>query len=192
MTATTKKQLREHYRSLRTQVLATRRQEAEAALVNLVLNNPSFIKAEVVASFVSMPTELNTTPLIQAAWQAHKRVCVPKSVAGSKLIWYELGSSQGFDSLVKSSFGVPEPVPQIHTELNLGEVGSAALALVPGLVFDTRGFRIGYGGGYYDRFLASFEGDTLGLALKECMVESLNALGVLKDFDIPVQQVIAV
>lgn len=60
------------------------------------------------------------------------------------------------------------------------------LVLVPGLAFDCRGFRIGYGGGYYDRFLAKFPGKTIGLVREAFLLDSLEALGVIDCFDMPV------
>lgn len=62
----------------------------------------------------------------------------------------------------------------------------AVIALVPGLVFDRMGFRLGYGGGYYDCFLADFPGISIGLVREQFLVESLAQQGVLDGFDQPV------
>ena len=63
--------------------------------------------------------------------------------------WYEVTS---FDGLVKSSFGVEEPVPDTATALNPRDFPNS-IALVPGLSFDAQGYRMGYGGGFYDKYL---------------------------------------
>lgn len=62
----------------------------------------------------------------------------------------------------------------------------AVIALVPGLAFDRMGFRLGYGGGYYDRFLADFPGASAGLVREQFLAESLAQQGVLCGFDQPV------
>ena len=87
------------------------------------------------------------------------------------------------EELESGSFGVREPslaAPQYNMDLD-----GQALCLVPGLCFDNKGYRLGYGKGYYDRFLARFRGVTLGLCYNDFLQDCLP----VGDYDLPVQQI---
>lgn len=71
-----------------------------------------------------------------------------------------------------------------------GNCAACALALVPGIAFDRRGFRLGYGGGYYDAFLSAFAGTSLGLCRSSSLFGSLGALGAREPHDVPVSVVV--
>ena len=90
---------------------------------------------------------------------------------------------QALEELESGSFGVREPslaAPQYNMDLD-----GQALCLVPGLCFDNKGYRLGYGKGYYDRFLAKFRGVTLGLCYNDFLQDCLP----VGDYDLPVQQI---
>ena len=82
-----------------------------------------------------------------------------------------------------------EPDPALH-ELAPSTGSAHALALVSGLTFDDEGFRLGYGGGYYDGFLSRFEGVSVGLCRSSLRVESLAGMGCLEPHDVPVDLVV--
>ena len=91
--------------------------------------------------------------MIQAALQLGKRICVPRTYPQGRMEFVEYDP----DILEKTRFGLLEPNEQ-------GKVVDKAeidLIHVPGLVFQSKGYRIGYGGGYYDRYLADFAGKTV-------------------------------
>ncbi|MDO4291079.1 MAG: 5-formyltetrahydrofolate cyclo-ligase, partial [Eggerthellaceae bacterium] len=103
--------------------------------------------------------------------------------------WHRVTS---FDGLVRSSLGVDEPPANPATRIDPTAPDPAhAVALVPGLAFDAQGYRIGYGGGYYDAFLATFPGTTVGLCRRAQLAESLCAQGAIEPHDVPVQTVIS-
>ena len=117
-------------------------------------------------------------PMLEQAIRDGKRVAVPK-VFGDEMrfIWLE-----DMSQVEKGYAGIPEPV-------NDGPVAddTGALVLMPGLAFDPQGHRIGYGGGFYDRFLsAEPDHPTLALCYGFQMVEHLET----EEFDIPVDQVL--
>lgn len=165
--------------------IACARANKSVALHALAL--PAFADANVVYTYLSMDEEVDTRAIIEAAWQASKRVALPYCVPGTRTMrWYYISS---FDGLARNAFGVEEPVPSADREADPCR-NERALALVPGLAFDLKGYRIGYGGGYYDRFLSTFEGVSVGLCHKEFLVDDLRALGVVDTFDIPVDIVV--
>ena len=125
--------------------------ESEIEARSCVLAEKLFLTQEYRQSqslyaYLSFNQEVRTGPIIRRAWSDGKRVAVPK-VMGSEMVFIWLSS---FDELApQGAFGILEPIED-------GPVADdeTALMLMPGLAFDYEGHRVGYGGGYYDRFLA--------------------------------------
>ena len=106
--------------------------------------------AKAVYAYLAFNQEVRTRPIIERAWDEGKRVAVPKVVGnGMRFIWFDR-----FDQLApQGAFGILEPAED-------GPVADdeAALILMPGVAFDRDGHRVGYGGGYYDRWLSEHPG----------------------------------
>jgi 5-formyltetrahydrofolate cyclo-ligase len=102
-------------------------------------------RAHTVLAFASMRNEVRTQAAMQTAWAAGKRVALPR-VVGDELQLHLFDSET---LLVEGAFSVPEP-PDTAARIQPEEVD---LALVPALAVDPRGYRIGYGGGYYDKLI---------------------------------------
>ncbi len=110
--------------------------------------------------------------LLQALAQG-KRVALPRCVpqdGETRKREMEFFLIESFDGLRPGSFGVPEPEPALHQRLTQPERG---LCLVPGLAFDGDGYRLGYGKGYYDRFLARLAGQSLGICYEQFLLKQL-------------------
>lgn len=127
----------------------------------------AYREARSVYAYIAFNQEVRTRPIIERAWSDGKRVAVPKIVGGEmRFIWLE-----SFDRLApQGAFGILEPVED-------GPIAGddSALVLVPGLAFDARGHRLGYGGGYYDRWLAAHPGHpTIALCYDFQMVSELH------------------
>jgi 5-formyltetrahydrofolate cyclo-ligase len=117
------------------------------AIVQRVLKSPDFKKAKTVATFIGFASEVITDGLIEACWKAGKNVVVPMTSKGFDQPFF-VAFSKG-DKLTRSKHGPMELV----TQKKAFRFGSIDLVLVPGLAFDRRGHRLGYGGGVYDRML---------------------------------------
>ncbi|MDY6065884.1 MAG: 5-formyltetrahydrofolate cyclo-ligase [Finegoldia sp.] len=98
--------------------------------------------------FVSCKSEFDTHDLIRDLIEDGKKVYVPFVVGEGQMIYTEVKS---FDDLEPGSYGILEPKEPLKSTDNLDFI------LVPGLAFDKNGYRIGYGGGFYDRFLDSLD-----------------------------------
>ena len=151
-----------------------------ASLAERLFETAAWRKARSVYAYVAFNQEVRTRPIIERAWADGKRVAVPKIVAGEmRFIWLD-----SFDGLAPGgAFGILEPVED-------GPVADddSALVLVPGLAFDARGHRLGYGGGYYDRWLAANPGHpTVALCYGFQRVEYIEDEG----HDVAVDMVIA-
>lgn len=119
--------------------------------------------------FLSLPTEVDTTPIVLRAWQDRKRVLAPK-VSWNQRRMLPLEVRSLTEDLMVSTMGIREPVTGIPIPVPLID-----LVIVPGLGFDEYGNRLGRGRGFYDRFLAhpEFEGVSCALGLEEQMCDSL-------------------
>lgn len=127
------------------------------AITAQLTRSPLFIEADSILTYVgSKNGELLTVPLIEACWAAGKVVLVPISHPQGRMEWSVL---RDFLDLAESPRGILEPNPR-RWDLVAPDDG---LCIVPGLCFRRDGHRIGFGGGYYDRFLANFRGETVGL-----------------------------
>ena len=118
----------------------------------------SYRNASLILAYVTYRNELDTAPIIQRAWKDGKRVAVPVCDKG-KLVFYEIDSLEGMRA---GSRGVLEPDPATCIAIDEADL-EGSICLVPGLVFDSEGYRIGYGAGYYDNFLATYPGLKVGL-----------------------------
>jgi len=121
--------------------------------------------------FLSLPTEIDTTPLVLRAWQDQKRVLAPKlSWEQRRMLPIEIRSLT--DDLSDSMLGIREPASGIPMPIE-----TIDLVIVPGLAFDQYGNRLGRGRGFYDRFLAhpEYRGWTCALSLEEQVVDHVPA-----------------
>lgn len=107
---------------------------------------PFWRQARTVMAYFALPGELPTALLIRCARLAQKRVALPRTVDGG----LEARAAGGFGSLVRGSYGIWEPHPDLTSPVAVEDLD---LIIVPSLAFDERGVRLGRGGGHYDRFL---------------------------------------
>lgn len=127
--------------------------QADEQLTQCLLELPAFQEAKTLATYLSFDHEVSTAGLIQAALQLGKRVCVPRTYPQGQMEFVEYDPN----ILEKTRFGLLEP----NEKGKLVDKSEIDLIHVPGLVFQSKGYRIGYGGGYYDRYLADFAGKTV-------------------------------
>lgn len=182
-----KDSLRAAFKQKRLALSPEERASIDAVIAERVSELPEFENAQLIACYLSIGAEVETRGIIERAWQEGKTVALPRCLPASRRMrWYALDS---FDELKRHAFGMLEPAENPAREVDLALRGSA-LAIVPALAIDMQGFRLGYGGGYYDAFLADFPGVSIGLCREAQVVENLAALGARERYDIPVDLVI--
>ena len=130
---------------LRKEYIATIKMNLRNQLDNIDVKEAdgTFVKAKHILAYADYNHEVMTRYIIEEAWKAGKEVAVPK-VVGKDMVFYRLTD---FSQLEPGYFGIPEPVR--------GEIvkWEDALMVMPGVAFDPENNRVGYGGGFYDRFL---------------------------------------
>jgi 5-formyltetrahydrofolate cyclo-ligase len=134
-----------------------------------LFEQPEYLEAEVIMVFLSLPTEIETAPIVLRGWQDRKRVLAPKvSWSQRRMLPVEIRSLT--EDLVVSTMGIREPVSGIPFPISLID-----LVIVPGLGFDEFGNRLGRGRGFYDRFLShsEFHGVACALAFEAQMTPAV-------------------
>lgn len=121
-------------------------------LLRQITQLPAYQEAQTLASYLAFPFEFDSYALIEQATKDGKTILVPKTYAGGRMIFVAYDAQD----LVETSFGLKEPASDLAVAKE-----EIDLIHVPGLVFNEQGYRIGYGAGYYDRYLADFEGQTV-------------------------------
>ena len=168
-------------RTIREQKRAMTIEEIEARsakLAQLFLQSEAYRNAKTIYGYLPYNQEVRTVPMLEQALKDGKRVAVPKCYGDEMKFIY----MDDLSKVEKGYANIPEPIADEPVADD-----KTALVLMPGLAFDPQGHRIGYGGGFYDRFLAE-EPDhpTLALCYGFQMVDHLET----EEFDIPVNKVL--
>lgn len=177
-----KKRLRAVMKQRRRRLSREEMVRADKAILDRVSRLLQNEKPGQLLSYVSVPgSEVDTRALLQYALDSDIPVAVPKCTdRPGEMIFCTITSLSG---LVTSRYGIDEPDESICPR---ADISSGGICIVPALAFDRRGFRLGYGGGYYDRFLPGFTGMKIGLCYECCLEEILPSDG----FDIKADAVI--
>lgn len=140
--------------------------------------------AKTIMCFLSFRSEVDTSLIVENVLVSGKRLVVPVIDLKTKTI--KLSYVKSMDDLVENTYGILEPSPSAFKEASPKDID---LVLVPGACFNLKGYRIGYGGGYYDKFLPQIRKDalTLGLCFDFQIVSSISP----EKHDIPVDIVLS-
>lgn len=153
--AAAKQALRQEMRSRRKAMPQAEKVSREQRLCRRFLESSLYADCRQLFCFVALPQEPETRELLRRALADGKTVAVPRCLPERRMAFHRLSPEQPLESqLVSGSFGVAEPLETLP--VILPDAGQAPLCLVPGLAFDQNGGRLGYGAGYYDRFLRAY------------------------------------
>ena len=139
-------------------------------IYNKLITSDLYIKAKNIFIYLSFGSEIQTNNIITKALRDGKEVYIPKVYKKNKLM--KAVRLKSFDDLKENSMGILEPID----DSNYIDKREIDLILVPGVVFDLNGNRIGYGGGYYDRYLQDIKEirNKVVLAYDLQIVDSIN------------------
>ncbi|MBR3988243.1 MAG: 5-formyltetrahydrofolate cyclo-ligase [Clostridia bacterium] len=171
-----KPELRVHFKEMREGLTKDYRRSMDYEIESRIMCSTFYSEADIIFTYVSTDPEPDTLGIIHGAFANGKKVAVPKCTDKGIMEFYLIDS---VNDLKKGKFGIMEPDESMCKKAVCTE---NSLCIVPGLSFDAQGYRLGRGGGYYDRFLKDFKGKSAGLCY-----HSFLRLTLPKDtFDIPV------
>jgi len=177
-------------RGLRAQILSKREALSEKTLrrqsdrvIARLQTLPQFAAAKTVHCYVSWRHEVATHDFIRNMLDQGKRVVVPVVNLPERTLLH--ASIASFDELLPGAYGILEPRPAAR---RLVEVEKLDLVCVPGVAFDLRGHRLGYGGGFYDAFLAQTAAVKIGLAFDFQVLEAIPTRDADEQVDLIVSE----
>ena len=156
--------------------------EKSARIANNLFQTDEWKQAKTIGITISIFPEVDTYSIIHKAWEEDKQVAVVKCVPKTRSMDFYVIES--FDQTEKGYSGLIEPLPEKATKIEPSQID---LIFVPGVAYSKAGFRLGFGGGYYDRFLPTYNGPTLSLAFEEQIVPEVP----VEEHDFKVQKIVS-
>lgn len=177
-----KQRLREEHLAAREALSEQERSVLDDRITQKLLAISEYVEATTVLTYVSVSSEVSTRMFIECALRDGKTVAVPRCLPGHCLEFVAITS---LDQLVAAPFNLLEPPKDLSA---LAEVQmSNAICIVPALLVDTKGYRLGYGAGFYDRFLSTYSGKKICLAYQQNLSREMLPHSA---FDVAVDMVI--
>jgi len=160
--------LRNYYRKLRNSIPEDEKERLDELIFQRIISNSLYNECKILLIYYSVNSEVDTLRLIKHALSIGKTIALPRCNADRTMSFYKINS---LDNLEISAYGISEPAEDFDMLISIFD---GALCMVPALAFDKNGYRLGYGGGYYDRFLSTHEKiNTLGICYSVCLADNL-------------------
>ena len=175
-----KLELREQCKKRRREMPAEEKLAKDLAIAEKVTKLYQYRSAKLIMIYVSTAIEVDTYNIIKRAWQDGKKVAVPRCIPYTRQKEYHYITS--FDDLSPGTFSVLEPDESLPIVTDFSE----SLMLVPAFIFSANGYRLGYGKGYYDRYMSRYDGSAVGI----CYVEDFKLKMFHGRYDRPVETVV--
>ena len=177
-----KQRLREERLAARETLSEQERCALDGCITQKLLATPEYAEAATVLTYVSVSSEVSTRMFIECALRDGKTVAVPRCLPGHRLEFVAISS---LDQLAPAPFNLLEP-PKDLSALTEDQMNNS-ICIVPALLVDTKGYRLGYGAGFYDRFLSTYSGKKICLAYQQNLSKTMLPH---TEFDVPVDMVI--
>jgi len=178
-----KQALRKHMLERREKLSLLEVQRKSQQMNQQLLLHSAYQTAKAILTYLPIRNEPDTLPVINAAWQQKKQVLIPVIQANNKTL--VLSKLDNLQELIPGIYNILTPKPDYIRPVNPDSVD---VCILPGVAFDRKGYRLGYGGGYFDRFLPKLRANCLKIALAydfqilDCLPRT--------EFDLPVNIVI--
>ena len=162
--ATEKQRLREECLAARETLSEKERVRLNDCITQKLLASPEYAEAITVLTYVSVSSEVSTRMFIECALRDGKTVAVPRCMPGHRLEFVAIAS---LEQLVAAPFNLLEPAKELPAVTE--DQKNNSICIVPALLVDTKGYRLGYGAGFYDRFLSTYPGKKICLAYQQSL-----------------------
>ncbi|MGN8914323.1 5-formyltetrahydrofolate cyclo-ligase [Anaerofustis butyriciformans] len=159
------------------------REEKNNLIFKELISNRDIEKAENIMCFVSFRNEVDTHKFIKHMLKNNKNIYIPIIDSKNKIM--NISKLKSFDELEKGFYGILEPKEEF---IRITDLEILDIVITPGVVFSKNNYRIGYGGGFYDKFFANkkLKSKKIGLCFSEQIIESIP----IDKYDIPVDYII--
>lgn len=180
--ATEKQRLREERLAARKALTEQERTVLDDCITQKLLALSEYADAATVLTYVSVSSEVSTRKFIECALRDGKIIAVPRCLPEHRLEFVQITS---LDQLVAAPFNLLEPAKELPALTE--DYMDASICIVPALLVDTKGYRLGYGAGFYDRFLSTYSGKKICLSYQQNLSEATLPH---TEFDVAVDMVI--
>ena len=164
-----KNSLRREYREKRRSLSNEQKQARDSAICRYIIDSVSFRFADHILMYAPTANEIDIMPVAEEAIKRGKTVYFPVCNTIDNTMTFR--SVSNISQLVAGHYGIMAP-PEDAPAYTIEDHG-ASICLVPGLIYDRHGYRIGYGKGYYDRFLAKFNGCKAGIVYSDFIIPTV-------------------
>lgn len=147
----TKRALRKKHLQIRRGMSAKEIEDKSKRICEHILRSDEYLSSKTVFGYMAINEEVDLTSLLKQALCDGKKVAIPKVMDNKQM---EFRLIETLHEVKTGCFGVLEPVSETVVSFD-----DKAMMIVPGLAFDTQGYRVGYGGGYYDRYIHKLTGE---------------------------------
>lgn len=165
-----KDELRQKYLALRGEMARDVKNARDEAICKCACTLVSFRYAEYVLLYAATENEIDVSGIAISAFKSGKKVAFPRSDRDTHTMKYHIVNS--LDELIVGAYGIMEPPSDAPVYDPENESGSA-VCFVPGLLYDKAGYRLGYGKGFYDRYLSAFSGCKIGVIYSDYIMPTV-------------------
>lgn len=163
--------IRKNHLARRAALPAEVRAARDRKICQNILSAATYRYADVVLMYYPVKSEVDILPVFHAAVAAGKKVAFPRCNAEDRsMIFYFAESEEDFEA---GTYELREPKPSLPAFDPEDADGQNVICIVPAVVYDRRGYRIGYGGGYYDRFFGKHRFASIGVAYEDFILKSV-------------------
>lgn len=155
-----------------------RKNQKENNIFLKIISLPIYKEAKSIAIYYSTEEEVDTIKLIEYSLQDNKKVYLPRVIGKRQMVFYQI-TDLNPNNFTKSKFGIFEPIESTTTS-------KIDLTIVPGICFDKKKYRIGYGGGFYDTYLKNNKTYKIGICFDCNLIDTIP----INKYDIPMDMVI--